>query len=248
MIENSDISDGSPKEGLFNEAHALNVKRSYLKMGAVVLFVALCVVIVHFTPLKEYLTDVRAAKEFLSGTGLWAPLMFLLISAVSIFIGSPRLPFCLLGGMLFGFVQGLALTQIATLAGAYGPYLFARYGTKDWVIKKLKRVDKVERFLKNPTIFKIFLFRQIPIWGVFSNMLLGSINVPHSKFIIGSFLGFLPQAIIFTLIGSGIVEESLLRALSRIWVAIPVLVLGAYLTWRYVYFARHKAEAKKTNA
>ena len=49
-----------------------------------------------------------------------------------------------------------------------------------------------------------------------------------SVVVIGSLLGFLPQAIIFSLIGSGLVEESLSSALSRIWLAIPILGVAAF--------------------
>jgi uncharacterized membrane protein YdjX (TVP38/TMEM64 family) len=245
MIENSDINGSDQIPALFDPVSVSGVRRSYLKMGGLVLFIAVCIVVVHFTPLREYLTDLRAFKTFLLSVGLWAPLVFLLVSAGAIFIGAPRLPLCILGGMLFGFVLGLVISQIATLAGAYGPFLLARYSTRDWVTRKLRRVEKLHKHLRKPTILNVFLFRQIPIWGGITNMLLGSIEMPQATFIIGSFLGFLPQGVIFTLVGSGIVEESLLRALSRIWIAIPLLAAGAYFMWRFISNARRKAGLQK---
>ena len=245
MAEYPDIDSADRSSQVFDQTQTLNVRRVFFKMGGVVVFIALCVIIIHFTPLKAYLTDLRAIKHTVLNTGFWAPLVYFLVSAVAIFVGAPRLPFCILGGMLFGFVLGLALSQMATLAGAYGPFLFARYATKSYIVKKLKRFDKIAKYLENPTVLNVFLIRQLPIWGVFTNLFFGSLGLSHTKFIVGSLLGFLPQAAIFTLIGSGIVEESLLRALSRIWMAVPILIVGAFLSWRFLMYSRQKRDDKK---
>ncbi len=242
MTEQPQI-DPRANSRLYSQAPPMNIKRSYFKMGAILVFVAAGIAIVHFTPLKAYLTDLSAAKQVVLSTGYWAPLIYFFVAGASIFIGAPRLPFCVLGGMLFGLVNGLILSQAATLVGAYGPFLFGRYGTRAWVDRKLRRLGKVHKYLRNSSIFDIFMFRQIPIWGVFTNLALGSVGVSHIKFIFGSLLGFLPQAIIFTLIGSGLAEESFLQALSKIWTAIPVLVIGGFVTWRLVVRAKKQREA-----
>jgi uncharacterized membrane protein YdjX (TVP38/TMEM64 family) len=217
--------------GVFAEDRAQSLKRTTYKLSRMVLFVTVCVLVVHFTPLKGLLDDLESLRNSLAGTGLWAPAVFFAIAALSIFVGAPRLPFCMLGGMLFGFVQGLLLAQVATLLGAYGPYLFARHSSGEFISRRLKRIDSFARYLEDPTVLNVFWIRQIPIWGAFTNLCLGSMGVSHGTFIMGSILGFLPQAILFTLIGSGLVEESkllglcksqLLRVWKRAWHAVDI--------------------------
>ncbi len=211
----------------------LGIKRSYFKLAGLLVFFSACVLIVHFTPLKILLEDFSTIRSFVADSGLWAPLIFFGLSTVSIFVGAPRLPFCVLGGMLFGFVLGLLLSQLATLVGAFGPYLLARRSGPELSARRLERLGRFQRlgraveFLDEPTVFNVFLLRQVPITGVFINLCLGSIGVPVGTFVVGSLLGFLPQGAIFTLVGSGVVEESLQQALSRIWLGILVLGLAA---------------------
>ena len=140
--------------------------------------------------------------------------------------------FCAVGGALFGFLGGLALTQIATLIGSLGPFLFARWGARKWVTAKLRSFKFARDFLQNPSVMDVFLIRHLPIWGVFINMLLGSNGARLRTFLIGSFFGFLPQGVVFTLVGSGIGEESTLMVVSRTWGAILILVIAAIITRR----------------
>ena len=206
-------------------------RRAYLKTGMVVLVLALFVVLLNLTPAGEYL-NVEELQALVSETGAWAPLVFFGLAATLIFVGAPRLIFCALGGALFGFVEGLALSQMATMLGSLGPFLFARWSAREWVTARLSSFKIAREHLQNPTVMDVFLLRHIPIWGVFINLLLGSNNVRLRTFFIGSFFGFLPQGIVFTLIGSGIGEESTLMFVSRVWCAILVLVVAAIITRR----------------
>lgn len=216
------------------EARSLSIKRSYLKMGAFVFFVGVCLGILHFTPLRQFVSDLQSARSFLLAAGYKAPLVFVAVAAASIFVGAPRLPFCVLAGMLFGFAQGLVLSQLASLTGAYGPFLLGRYSAQAWVKKRLAKIKMADDMLANPTIFHVFMLRQIPAWGVLINLFLGSIGVSHLKFMVGSLLGFLPQGIIFTLVGGGIAERSFLQAFSKVFAAVSLLAIAAYVTWRWI--------------
>ncbi len=195
------------------------------------LVLALFVVLLNLTPAGEYL-NVEELQALVSDTGAWAPLAFFGLAAILIFVGAPRLIFCALGGALFGFIEGLALSQMATMLGSLGPFLFARWSAREWVTARLKSFKIAREYLQNPSVMDVFLLRHVPIWGVFINLLLGSNNVRLRTFFIGSFFGFLPQGIVFTLIGSGIGEESTLMVISRVWCAILVLVVAAIITRR----------------
>ncbi len=233
MADLRTLGTSNAEPDVFAEDRVQTLKRTTYKAARMILFVTVCVFLVHFTPLKGFLGDLESLRASLTSTGFWAPAAFFAIATVSIFVGAPRLPYCMLGGVLFGFVQGLLLSQVATLLGAYGPYLFARHSTGEFISRRLKRIDRFALYFDDPSVLNVFWIRQIPVWGAFTNLCLGSLGVSHGTFIVGSFLGFLPQAMLFTLIGSGLVEESLLRALSQIWIAVPFLLLAVFGISRY---------------
>jgi len=233
MAEFSTPGASDADSDVFAEDRTQTLRRTTYEAARLILFVTACVLLVHFTPLKGLLDDLDTVRSSLASTGLWAPAVFFVVATASIFVGAPRLPFCMLSGMLFGFVQGLLLSQVSTLLGAYGPFLFGKHGTGEFLSKRLKRIERFAQYLDAPTVQNVFWIRQIPVWGAFTNLCLGSIGVSHRTFIVGSILGFLPQAILFTLIGSGLLEESLLRALSQIWIAVPFLILATLGISRY---------------
>ena len=202
------------------------------KVGIMIAVVAACIAVIHLTDLREILDNTSRLKSVIRSQGAWGPVSFIAGSAILILVGMPRLLFCLLGGVLFGFVEGLIYSQTATLAGAYGTFLFARWGTREWV-ERLKRNDsRVYKMLENPTLLTVFLSRQLPTGGVFVSLFLGFSSVSHGNFIIGSLLGFLPEAIPAVLIGSGAGKTSMMLAFAQLLTAVTILILAGFVILR----------------
>jgi uncharacterized membrane protein YdjX (TVP38/TMEM64 family) len=203
-------------------------ERKFLIMALVV---AVCVAIIHFTPLKQYVTDVQRWKDLLRGLGLWAPLLFGLVSAAFIAGGVPRLIFGGVAGMLFGFWEGFAVAQLSAILGSYSAFLLARWGGREWGARRIEKSRRLRELLKNPSIFSVFLVRQLPIAGIVPNLVLGLTSVRHRVFLIGSFLGFLPSCAMVVLIGSGLGKQTLARSLGQITLAMLVLGTVSTLVW-----------------
>jgi uncharacterized membrane protein YdjX (TVP38/TMEM64 family) len=211
---------------------ARDLKRPYVKAAIVVGVLALFALLLRWTPLADLFSDVKRLQQMIDATGAFAPLAFLGLSAALMFLGAPRLVFCTVGGALFGFLEGLALSQVATLLGALGPFLFARWGRRTPSEQKLKLVAKAQEYLKHRSVLDVFLLRQLPVWGAILNLILGSSDVPLRTFLVGSFFGYLPQSVVFSLIGSGFGETTLLHAVSRVFGAVCMLALFLLIAWR----------------
>ncbi len=207
--------------------------RKFLWMALVI---AVCVAVFHLTPLKSYATDEWAWKKEIRAAGVWGPAVFLGLTTALIAVGLPRLIFCAIGGMLFGFLQGFLLGQFASLFGSYATFVFARWGGRDWVQRRVGQNGKLRALLKHPSMFSVFLVRQLPIAGVVPNLVLGITPVKHRVFLVGSFLGYLPSAAWVALIGSGIGKVSLAHAMGQITVAMLGLGTVSVLAW---YVRRH---------
>ena len=192
-----------------------------------VLVVSGLIAALHFTPLKQWLVEAQSLKARVSEYGWKADAVFILGSMVGIALGLPRLALCALGGMLFGFVEGFLVSQIAGVLGAYGTFLITRcWGPKEWVQRKLANSERLRAILGTPSIGTIFVARQMPVPGIVPNVLLGVLQTRHSTFLVGTFIGYLPSNIPVALAGSSMAKESLAKAITQ--VSLSMLALGVF--------------------
>jgi hypothetical protein len=110
--------------------------------------VAAAFALVYFTPARNYLGNIQSVKSWLLSLGWVGPAAWMGIVFVPVAAGMPRLLFCPIGGLAFGFWYGLLWTQVATLAGYYALFLFVRWGGRDFVLRHWPRVGRLkEHFL-----------------------------------------------------------------------------------------------------
>src|SRR5512139_1090917 len=193
--------------------------------------------LVYFTPARKYLGSIQSIKYWLLSLGwvgpaAWMGIVFALVAA-----GMPRLLFCPIGGLAFGFWHGLLWTQAATLAGYYALFLFVRWGGGDFVLRHWPRVGRLrERLHGHSAALLVFAVRQLPISGLIINFLLGLSPVRHRHFLLGTALGILPEAIPFTLVASGTFKLASQNTPLYIVAALGLLLLVCACLW---YFYRH---------
>jgi len=199
--------------------------------------VAAAFALVYFTPARKYLGNIQTVKYWLLSLGwvgpsAWMGIVFALMAA-----GMPRLLFCPIGGLAFGFWHGLLWTQLATLAGYYALFLFVRWGGRDIVLRHWPRVGWLkEHFHGHSAALLVFAVRQLPISGLIINFLLGLSPIRHRHFLLGTAFGILPEAIPFTLVASGVVKLSGRNTPLYIAAAIGVFLL---VCAALLYFSRH---------
>ena len=197
------------------------------------LFALGAVLALHFSPLQSWLTDLQALKSQVGAYGWRALVLFAAGSVLAIAIGVPRLALCGLAGVLFGFVEGMAVAMVSGVLGAYGAFLLARWGGRAWAERRLAGAsDRLRATLAKPDIASIFIARQLPVPGIVPNVLLGILPTRHSTFLIGSFLGYLPSNAIVALAGSSLGKDSLDKAIAQ--VSLSMAALGAFsllLVW-----------------
>jgi len=208
-----------------------------LKPLIMLVVVAVAFVLVHFTPAREYLSNIQNIKYWLLSLGWVGPAVWMGIVFVLVAAGTPRLLFCPIGGLAFGFWRGLLWTQVATLAGYYVLFLFVRWGGQDFVLRHWPRLGRLRRhFRGHSAALGVFAMRQLPISGLIINFLLGLSPVRHHHFLLGTAFGILPQAIPFTLVASGMFKLTGRNTPFYIAAAVGMLLLVCASLW---YFSRH---------
>ena len=102
---------------------------------ALVLFLFLLIGIGLHAPVKEYVSSVQESAQKIIEFGWKGHIIFLFGVTFLILMGMPRLLFCAIGGMAFGWWLGLIYAVAATLLAYYLQFLFVRWGGRPFVEK-----------------------------------------------------------------------------------------------------------------
>lgn len=115
----------------------------------------------------------------------------------------------LTGGFLFGLFPGVLYNVIGATSGAVVIFLAARWGLGDALKKKLDttdgRIGKIKKGLDENQWSMLFFIRLVPVVPFFvANLIPALLNVPLWKYVVSTFLGILPGALVYTSVGSGL--------------------------------------------
>ncbi len=205
-----------------------------------VLVVAAFMALAHFTPMKAWITNVQSWKGFVREFGWMAHAVFLLVTAGAVMMGVPRLAFCSAAGLIFGFGEGLLLSLVGSTLGSYGAFILSRHGFRRAAEARAEKWPWLKKMLKKPSVMRVFWARQLMVPGIVLNVLIGMTPVRHSRFLLGTALGYLPLNIAFSLVGSGLGKESITATMTQLLAAMAVINVAAWLVFRYMRSARMK--------
>jgi uncharacterized membrane protein YdjX (TVP38/TMEM64 family) len=219
-------------------------------LKAVVLLVLLlaCLALVYLTPLRDHLRQIHVLCARIQGLGFGAVLVFVLSAALLVAIGCPRLLLYPIGGLAFGFIQGLLWTQLGTLIGSYATFLFVRWGGQEFVHARYPRLARLSTILEDLGFSTVLFLRLSPISSFFVNIFLGLTRSKHKDFLLGTLVGTTPQAVPATLMGSNALGVSLLTTSSSLSLGILGLIIVWILSAVYVRFSKsHIAQDMRTS-
>jgi uncharacterized membrane protein YdjX (TVP38/TMEM64 family) len=190
-------------------AESTNTLSKKLAIGSLLILVVGCSFLIYSMPLKDVLNQSQQIKSWLAETGYAAPAVFTLAAALLTAIGMPRLLLCTLAGVIFGFTWGFVWSHFGTLLGAYGTFIFARWSGREYVQQKFPKIIALSQATQARGWRSVLFMRQLPISGLYNDILLGMSTVSHCDFWIGSALGFLPLGVTATLVGAGAIQADI---------------------------------------
>ncbi|HET9146816.1 MAG TPA: VTT domain-containing protein [Acetobacteraceae bacterium] len=144
--------------------------------------------------------------EGLIGTGgLYSDALFILLATVLVALGLPRQIPAYIGGYVFGLWSGIGLAMLLQCAALATDFYWARLLARDWAARRVKgRAKRLDAALASQPFMATLTLRLMPVGSnVITNLLAGLSSVGFLPFLLGSALGFLPQTVIFALIGAG---------------------------------------------
>ena len=124
-------------------------KRAMVKTSILVAFIIAAIIVVRFTPIKEFLAADQLGR-FIENAGFWAPLVFVVIFALGVCLFVPGTVLGALGAVLFGAYWGFIYVWVGAMAGASAAFFIGRYLGREFAAsligdKLKKHDDSIER-------------------------------------------------------------------------------------------------------
>ena len=169
------------------------------------------------------------------GQGFRGELIFLVVATTLASIGLPRQIVSFTAGHAFGFVGGLLLAMVASVWMCVATFFYARFLGRAFVARHFaNKVRRVDAFLNHNPFAMTLLIRFLPVGSnLTTNLAVGLSRVRPTPFLAASALGYVPQTVVFALLGSGIeVDPALRTGLSLVLFTVSAL-LGLYLYRRH---------------
>lgn len=134
-------------------------------------------------------------------------LLFVLAGAALAGFGAPRQVVAFAGGYAYGAWAGTLLGLAAQGLGAALSLFWARAVARDWARRRLLRgrLGRLDAFLAANPFTATLVLRLLPVGNNLAlNLLAGVSAVRAGPFLAASLLGYLPQTLVFALLGTGV--------------------------------------------
>ena len=147
--------------------------------------------------------DPAALDTWLSGMGIWAPVVYVGLYAIGAVLFAPGALFALAGGAMFGPVLGTFLNLTGATIGASIAFLIARYLAGDWVAQKTGgRLKRLMEGVENEGWRFVAFIRLVPVFPFnLSNYAFGLTRIPFVSYVVTSFVSMAPGALAYTWLG-----------------------------------------------
>ncbi len=178
-------------------------------------------------------------KEWMDGEirghGLNGTLLFVMIAALLASVGLPRQIVAFMAGYGFGFSEGAGLAMLAVVSACALSFGYGRLGSVIFSsVQMPQRMQRLAGFIKDNTFTSTVMIRLLPLGGnLLVNLTAGAVRAPGVPFFSGSMLGYIPQTLVFALIGSGVQVDHSQRIGLGVVLFVVSTLLGVKLYRRY---------------
>jgi uncharacterized membrane protein YdjX (TVP38/TMEM64 family) len=180
----------------------------------------------------------RFADRHIRENGPWGCLFFVLLGGALTCLGLPRQVIGFAGGYSFGVLAGTLWSTLASTLGCILAFTCARHLARAAVERRFPgQAADLNALLRTAPLTMTLCVRLLPVGNNLVTSLLGGVSrIPALPFFCGSFIGYLPQNLIFALLGSGVNVDPFWRTL----LSAVLFVLVSLIGWR-LYHRLHPA-------
>ncbi len=144
--------------------------------------------------------------HYVMGHGLEGEALFVIGGTLLTAAGLPRQAVAFAGGYAFGLKTGILLAMVAQILGCVTDFFWARAIARDWVQARLgARLARLDARLSAQPFMTSLTLRLLPVGNnVLLSLLAGLSSVSAPAFLVASAIGYVPQTLVFALLGSGV--------------------------------------------
>lgn len=145
--------------------------------------------------------------RIVGSTGAWAPMVFIAVYVAVVVLMFPAFMVIIVGGAVFGFAKGAALSMTGAIIGGTIAFLIARHFARGLVLRRiathpaLQSIDRIVGDSGMKIVFLLRLSQAVPY--VLSNYALGVTRVRLRDFVVGT-IGLVPTVLTFSAYGSAL--------------------------------------------
>lgn len=182
------------------------------------LIAILTVAVIGAFTLRDYLSFEALAENrealiaFRDANYILSVLAFILVYVVIVAFSLPGATIATLtGGFLFATFPGALFNVMGATIGATAIFLAARWGFGEKLGARLEGSEGITKKIKDGIDENqwsmLFLIRLVPAVPFFmANLIPAFLEVPLSRFVISTFFGIIPGAVVYTSVGAGLGE------------------------------------------
>ena len=189
----------------------MDKKLKYLLFGLGLLVLIFIVYILNY----YNLFNIESIRAIVEGTGIFAPLIFMILYVIISLFGVSAAAMTILAGTLFGLVEGLIIVVIAATVSATIAFYVARYFSKRFIKKKIedknlfdKLVDRIDKTAEKKGFMTIAILRLSFMPYIPLSYAAGLVKSLKSiDFVLATFITNIFGSFVFIFLGASIVES-----------------------------------------
>jgi len=172
--------------------------KAVIKAVFLLLFIATAVILVRYTPVKNYLTA-DALGRFLAAAGFWAPAVFMLIYTAGVCLFVPGTLLTGLGAAIFGAYWGFVYVWFGAMAGAAAAFWIGRTLGREFAASLIgNKLQKYDDAIERNGFATVLYLRLVYFPFTPMNFGMGLTKVRFFDYILGTGLGIIVGTFIFT--------------------------------------------------
>ncbi len=173
-------------------------RRGFGKALGLIVFIIAAILVIRFTPVREYLTA-ESFSRFVGKAGYLAPLLFILIYAVGVCLFIPGTLLTGLGAAIFGAYWGFLYVWIGAMLGAAAAFFIGRTLGREFAASLIgERLKKYDDAIEKNGFATVLYLRLVYFPFTPMNFGMGLTKVRFSDYLFGTGLGIIVGTFIFT--------------------------------------------------
>jgi len=214
-------------------------KGGLFKKVLILLAIVAAILSVRWTGLSRYM-ETEALRQLVDQSGLFAPLVYMLIYTVAPILFFPGLPITIVGGILFGPFWGVVYAIVGSTCGACAAFLVSRHISGNWIELKMKspRWRRLHDGVEKHGWKMVAFTRLVPLFPFnLLNYAFGLTRIKFWHYTLTTFICMLPACIAFIVFSSSLLDLFRGKVSGAFLAGIVLIVLVSLIP---IFYRRYK--------